>query len=242
MMTATHTNALGIVREQRRHRALNVAAAGCLLLAVARLALTSVPEPMPWLSEAGELIYDLALAFLAGWIFHLLVVVAPEADRRARLDSIVAGRIDFLIRAGFTLAKPLARAADVDPEGFPLLPEAIDRACARVRPSDPPRGWAGDWHGLIRHLERITDVQRLAIKPFYARLGEDVLRLLDAEELEFTHLRRVNASSSRFELDDLSGLAEWISRWLGAVDALRAYRAEHLAPEVDAPQPGDDDS
>lgn len=241
-MTATHTGALGIVREQRRHRVLNVVAAGCLVLAVARLALTSVPEPLPWLSEAGELIYDLSLAFLTGWIFHLLVIVAPEADRRARLDSIVAGRIDFLIRAGFTLAKPLARAANVDLENFPPPPEAIDRACARIRPSDSPRGWAGDWHGLIRHLERITDVQRLAIKPFYARLGEDILKLLDAEELEFTHLRRVNASSSRFDLEDLSALAEWISRWLETVDALRTYRAEHLAPGVDVPRAGDDDS
>ncbi len=201
-MLTTHTDALGIVREQRRHRALNALAAGCLVLAVVRLALTSVPEPLPWLSEAGELIYDLALAFLAGWIFHLLVVVVPEAHRKARLDSIVAGRIDFLIRAGFTLAKPLARAANVDPDVFPLPPEAMERACARIRPSDPPRGWAGDWHGLIRHLERITDVQRLAIKPFYARLGEEsvsgpgsgltraLLRALGRGRIEATGRRR----------------------------------------------------
>jgi hypothetical protein len=85
-------------------------------------------------------------------------------------------------------------------------------------------------------------VQRLAIKPFYARLGEDVLKLLDAEELEFIHLRRVNASSSKFELYDLSALAEWISRWLGTVDELRTYRAEHLASDLDVPHPGDDES
>lgn len=231
---------LGIFQEQRRHRAMNALAAGCLALAGGRLTLTAVPEPWPWLAEAGELAYDLSLAMLAGWVFHLLVVVLPEADRRARLEPIVARRIDFLLRAGFTLARPLSHAAKVPETTFPLLPEQLQDACERTKPTDAPKGWATDWHGLIRHLERVTDLQRLALKAFYPRLEEDLLGILEDEELAFTHLRRVNSSSSKFELDDLRGLEQWIHEWLAAVERLRSYR-RHLAQEIPVPVPGAED-
>lgn len=43
-------------------------------LALGRTIGLAWPEPLPWMAEAGEFVYDASLAFLVGFVLHLLVV------------------------------------------------------------------------------------------------------------------------------------------------------------------------
>jgi len=227
--------------EKQHNRRINQSAVGCLIVVASQMALSSIPERAPWMSEVGELATNLCLAFLTGWFFHLLVIVLPERQRRARLERIVARRIDYLLRAGFDFAKPLSRTIKAGSPSFPLSAESVTKACALITPGGAPPGWPPDWYGLVRHLGNVTDTQRLALQPFYPRLDEDLLGLLEDEELAFLHLRRVNKMASAFEAENLSALAPWIIGWLKAISALHTYRLTHLRTETAPPAPDEDE-
>lgn len=224
-----------------RHKALNRAAFGCLAVATTRQALTVVPEPLPFMAVSGELLYDLMLAVVAGWLFHFVVVVIPEDQNKRRLDEVAAVRVDNLLRQGYSLARPLARAARVHPNTWPLREEDVLQACAKVGTAEAsPPGWAGTWDGLLRHLYRITEIQRTTLRPLYGRLDIELVRLLDAEELAYTHVnhfaKRDSIAGSRF-----TAYAPYMSTWLAAIEDLRNFRATQMHVEAPPPRPEDDE-
>lgn len=224
-----------------RHKNLNWAALGCLVVAATRQALTVVPEPLPFMAASGELLYNLMLAVVAGWLFHLVVVVIPEDQEKRRLNEVAAVRVDSLLRHGYTLARPLARAARIHPNTWPMSEEDVTRACTKVQsPDASPPSWAGTWDGLLRYLFRVTEVQRSTLRPLYGRLEADLIRILDAEELAFTH---VNHFSKRDSLagKQFTAYAPYMWAWLNAMEDLRYYRLTEMHTAAAVPRPEDDE-
>ena len=224
-----------------RHKKLNWAAFACLVVAGTRQALTVVPEPLPLMAVSGELLYDLMLAVVAGWLFHFVVVVVPEDRERRRLDEVAAVRVDNLLRHGYTLARPLARAARIHPNTWPLSEEDVMRACAKVQTPDvSPPGWAGTWDGVLRYLLRVTEVQRSTLRPLYGRLDIDLVRILDAEELAFTHVNHFSKPNS-IAGKQFTAYAPYMWAWLNAIEGLRSYRETEMQTSEAVPRPEDDE-
>lgn len=225
-----------------RHKTLNWTALACLTVAATRQALTVVPEPLPMMAVAGELLYGLMLAFVAGWLFHFVVVVVPEERERRRLNEVSAVRVDYLLRHGYTLARPLARAASIHPSTWPLTEEDVRRASAKVgTPDASPPGWAGTWDGLLRHLLRVTEVQRSTLRPLYGRLDVDLVRILDAEELAFTHVSRFSSPNS-LAGKQFTAYAPYLWAWLDALEDLRSYRMTEMRTATAPPRPEEDEA
>lgn len=223
-----------------RHKHLNWAALGCLAVAAIRQALTVVPEPLPLMAASGELLYDLMLAVVAGWLFHFVVVVIPEDQEKRRVDEVAAVRVDNLLRHGYVLARPLARAARIHPNTWPLDEEDVERACRRVQtPKASPPGWAGTWDDLLQHLLRVTEVQRSTLRPLYGRLEIHLVRILDTEELAFTHLNHFSKPGS-ITGKQFTAYAPYMWAWLNAIEDLRYYRLTDMRTATVVPRPEDD--
>lgn len=62
------------------------------------------PQGLPWL-------YDLALAYIAGWIFHYLVVVIPEKRKERALLRALRGHLLLIAENGHDLIRDLERIA-----------------------------------------------------------------------------------------------------------------------------------
>lgn len=222
------------------HRDLNYFALACLVIACARQALTLAPAPASWMVPAGELLYDAGLAIFAGWVFHLFVVVLPEFRQKSVLDRVVAVRMDYLIRFGYELAGPLAKAART-PRVWPLDSDSVLSACRRARSADSTvPGWSTDWNGLIRHLYSRTEVQRTVLRPLYSRLDAPLVELLDAEEEAFTHVHNFGKRKSMVEAN-LVAYAPYFIKWLETVHALLEYRVASIVSPTPAPDIQDDD-
>ena len=192
------------------------------------------------MAATGELLYDLMLAIVAGWIFHFVVVVIPEDQERRQLDEVAAIRVDNMLRHGYTLARPLARVARLHPYKWPLTEKEVEHACAKAQtPEAAPPGWGGTWNSLLRYLHRVTEVQRSTLRPLYGRLDVELVRLLDAEELAFTHVhhfaKRDSLGGSQF-----TAYAPYLSAWMATIEDLRNYREAEMYTITSIPRPEDD--
>jgi hypothetical protein len=70
-----------------------------LLTVVVRTSLLSVPEKVPGSQRWGEVAFDLAIAYIAAFLFNLLVIEVP----RRRLRPMVKRHIQRLAQPGFML-------------------------------------------------------------------------------------------------------------------------------------------
>ena len=98
---------------------LNWGAAASALCVTAHVVLSNTAEWFSHGAEAGTVIYDLALAYLASWIFYAAVVVVPRYQDARRLFAALAPTLRWIAGTGERLvSEPFKRA------GIPL--ESID--------------------------------------------------------------------------------------------------------------------
>lgn len=82
-----------VQRLKRQWNWINAVAILAALGAVGRTVLLAIPEPIPWFSELGELVYDACLAYLVGFIFHLLVVELPRRRDAEMISAAIASSL-----------------------------------------------------------------------------------------------------------------------------------------------------
>ncbi len=227
-----------VIEELERHqKAINTAGVLAVVIAVARTALLAVPEPLPWFSEAGELVYDLAIAFATAWLFQLAVVAVPATAQRRRFEEIVARRVDRLIELGFQLSTAIALAGGSRGDAFPVVPEAIRAHCRSIAPTGEVPGWLhADWLGLVRHLGELSGRERASLKPFYPRMSEDLIALLEREEGAMLTLETVERLLRATEPSDMRQFEKGFVQWLHAIHELLNHRKHRLAPHVAVPE------
>lgn len=118
-------------RQWRPVGLINWLAIGSLVLVISRILLLDVPEPIWGLARTGEILNNLALAYLAAWIFHLIVIERPRVAARRRVAA--AYRDDFLEVAGKggLLLEAVARKKLKSAPPNPTL-EEVTALCASV--------------------------------------------------------------------------------------------------------------
>lgn len=205
-------------------------------IVVARTALLAVSEPYPWMSEAGELMYDASLAFATAWLFQWLVISRPAQSERNALNSILAPKVDRLIYVGLSLADVVASAAGRPHGSFRVDAQEIAKICHKASPSDDAPGWASSWSAVLQHFGNQAQRARTSLSPLYARLEPDLLEALAAEEDAMESMLQLLRLSDAHDADNLSRLADPMTRWLTSIDMLCAVRRDSVAPTRDLPK------
>lgn len=106
----------------RRTRLVDSVAAAAVAVVVGRQSLTGVPEPLPWMAEAGELFYGGGMAMVTGWILNELLVAQPRRRDQAAVFEAVGPNVQTLGGGGRSIAATLAEHRKVtlaDPEAGP---------------------------------------------------------------------------------------------------------------------------
>ncbi len=144
MLGVWQKRAQRLVRELWRQRVVSLLFLGSVAFVIARTVLLSVHELFPGGAQIGEIIFDLAIAYIAAWIFNLLIVVMPQLDSRDRV-LVAAGRlIDRLTEVGSAIPGTLARGARVKEPQDGATVEWLTRVGVSIRKSC-------DWAGGLRY-------------------------------------------------------------------------------------------
>lgn len=221
----------------RHQRLVNVSGATAAAIALARTAFLGWPEPYPWMSEAGELLYDLGLAWAAAWAFQLLVIVLPAERERTRFNALIAPRVDRLIEIGMELTEAVAKQAGETPLAhFAFDAETLQKVCGSVSVDDEVPGWKGTWGSLLRHWGSLSTSARDDLRPFYMRMTPELLEALREEELAMDAVRRMERFARAFDAPDMSRLEGPLFDWLTSIDMLSEERKKSLAPELPLPE------
>lgn len=90
-------------------RVIDVLAIMSLVIVIGRTLLLAIEEPVPWMSETGELAYDLSLALLTGWLLNWLLVERPRRSAQTAMYEVVGPRIQSLGGVGRSIAQTFAQ-------------------------------------------------------------------------------------------------------------------------------------
>lgn len=221
----------------RHQRLVNASGAIAASFALARTVLLAWPEPYPWMFEAGELFYDLGLAWAAAWAFQFLVVILPAERERERFNALIAPRVDRLVVVGVELSTAIAKQAGKSPSvQFVLDVEALKDVCGTAGVQDEVSGWDGSWGSILRHWGSLAERSREALRPFYTRLIPEVLEALREEELAMEEILRMERFARTFDAPDMSRLEGPLFKWLTSIEMLVDERRKSLAPELPLPE------
>jgi hypothetical protein len=219
----------------QHQRIVNASAFVATLFVAGRTALLGVDEPMPWMSEVGQVVYDLGLAWVTAWAFQLLVIVVPAERERRQFNELMAPRLDHLIYLGMQLADAVAQQVGRVPG--PLVDgTSINRVCAGVALTTDAPGWATDWGGVLRHLASRAEHVRANLRPFYPRLPPELLLALEEEDQAMDEIVRMEKFGRAFDAPDMKRLEAPLLRWLTSIDMVRDIRARRIAPKRPLPE------
>jgi hypothetical protein len=137
-MKTTISRAWTLVTRMRNGRIVNGLAGVALAIAVLRLVFENTHELLVRGAAVGNLLQDLSIAYLAAWIFNLLVVEVPRQRDRAIVMGFGGRLVGTMTAVSRLLAIEILRAG-----GRPLLTDdaAITHddlvaAATKIRPDD----------------------------------------------------------------------------------------------------------
>lgn len=212
---------------------VNTSAVVAALTIIAWSILQFSAEPFFWMSEAGVVLYDMALAWFTAWAFQYLVIARPDKRERLRFNNVVAPLVDDLAAHAkefyLTVAPPHVTCVTV-----PMVDVAQGKPTSilgQAQLSQQAPGWVDPFARVIAHLLLRAAEQRRRLDPFLARLDPVLLIALREEEARARtadmRLRLAVASSST----DLTKLDDALRDWLASVDHLCAQRLRLLGDE-----------
>lgn len=221
----------------RHQRLVNVSAGVAGSIVIARTLLLAWPEYWPWMSEAGDLLYDLGIAWVTAWAFQLLVIVMPAERERKRFNDLIAPRVDRLIRLGMETVLIFDRQHGKRPQSsYSFDPETLQWVCENVALRDPAPGWEGSLGTVLRHLGNRAQIARATLIPFYSRLTPELLDALEQEELAMEQILQMERFTSATHASNMTQLETPLFRWFTSINMLCALRAASLAPELPLPK------
>lgn len=127
-----------------------------LTILIVRLILESTPEIFPDGARIGQLFNDLALAYLAAWIFNLLVIVLPRRQEKRRIYTAVSWRVPLIAEAGTHFIGVLAGNGGIARSNYEYASytrEEINHACSVTFPNEfrGPAQLGITWYAYLRH-------------------------------------------------------------------------------------------
>lgn len=222
-----------LVRELGRQRAITAVLVGSLTLVIARTALLSTPEVFPGGARIGEVLFDLAMAYVAAWMFNLLVVVLPQLRNRDRVLDAAGQVISKLSDVGLRIPIAMAQSAQTQAaETTPPSEEWLTKTGKRLSlgaPS-PLRVSAGvatrpaTWQEWVAHVVAQVESLNASLVPYFPFLEVDLIGLVNRVVLsDFMERGREIAKLPTPPQGDLSSLAGPLAEFIRACAALHDY-------------------
>lgn len=140
-----------------------------LLVVVVRNTLLVVTEPFPGVARVGTVLNSLALACLAAWIFHRIVVEIPRVQSQARVHEAVDPVVTAVATSGTRILNAMASHTGHTVEGFvsgdAVVPpySNVEEICASINVHDKaPLVSAVDPRGNISHANWLQYLRNAA--------------------------------------------------------------------------------
>lgn len=206
---------------------------GSLVFVACRTALLSVHELFPGGARIGEVVFELALAYVAAWMFNLLVVVLPQLRSRDRVLAAVGRVISKLADVGLQMPTALAQGAQISAPGQTVpIEEWLTKTGKRLSLAGPSPLLAPDgvrmtpatWQEWVS--DAVTRVESLntSLVPYLPFLEIELIGLVNDVVLsDFVDEGRAIAGLTRPALGDMGSLAHSLRAFMAACAALREY-------------------
>jgi hypothetical protein len=222
-----------LLRELLKQRAVTGLFVGSVLFVVVRTALLSVPEIFPGGARIGEVVFELAVAYIGAWLFNLLVVVLPQLRSRTRVLAAVGRVITKLADVGLTMPTDLARGAQVPaPETTLPSEDWLTRTGKRLPLGGPSplllpdgvRMRSATWQEWVHDAVIRVESLNASLVPYLPFLEIELIGLVNEVVLsDFVDGGRKIAGLPRSATGDMSSLAGPLRKFIAACDGLREY-------------------
>jgi hypothetical protein len=97
-----------------------------------KFAWADVPEKWKYGHETGEIVYDLSLAYIASWIFYIVVVVVPKTRNEKNINSHTSRIVDSIVYTGNGLLHGLS--STIDDREREMTEDEVLALCNRIGP------------------------------------------------------------------------------------------------------------
>ena len=185
-----------------------------------------------WFRHVGVVAGNLALAYLASYIFYCVVVVARRILAQRQVRPYVATKTKGILAEALHLGNNLRDRAEIPSAAtFPAeeevqealkLIDALDRAPTSV----PKYGLSIDW---LQYLQFVREKTLLSVRDVLVLLPyldvELVARLCTIQDLPFFWFVEILGPERPQEMDVLE---EVLVQYFGAMQSLQDYHDEHL--------------
>ena len=198
---------------------------------VVRTSLLGVPEIVPFGEEVGSVLNDVSIAYATAWLFQLLVIVRPGTERQLRSNRLIAPRVFDLVRPARQLVHHLSTTAARSDVAWPPTQQQLKEMCCAIDAKKPPRQFLADnWWTYLAYTQRMRHEAQLRLEPYYDRIDEDLLELMNAEREAGLMLRQFRSGMPRPANLTLEVWAEDFYKWIQAEAALYTHANTVLSP------------
>jgi hypothetical protein len=223
-----------LIRELWKERVVTVFFIASAVFVVARTALLSFHQFFPSGARIGDVIFELAIAYIGAWIFNLLVVVLPRIRSRDRVLGTVGRLLDRLSAVGLRIPATMARGAGREHPSEQIPSEQWLRLTGQVlsftgeAPLYVPGGSAirpATWQEWIGITAKQVDSVNTSLVPYLYFLEIDLVDLINKVALSnFVVQAHEYASLPRVVNGDMSIFASPLRDFIEACAQLREYR------------------
>jgi hypothetical protein len=199
---------------------------------IARTALLAVPEVFPGGAALGEVIYDLAIAYVGAWAFNLLVVILPRLRDRERVFEGAGQVIERFCAVGLRMTSELGFM----PSEFKDLADANQVGLFSLRLQDllftgesSLMTWGGDGFRLaswsewtVRKALKAGDLHQSLI-PYFPYFDSELIRLINKVALSSFVAQGRELAGVPVTGGNMSAVGRTLAEFITACRDLRTY-------------------
>lgn len=233
-------------RELERQRFVTALFVLAVIFVIVHAALLSVPEMFSGGAALGNVIYDLAIAYVGAWAFNLLVVILPRLRDRERVLEGAGPAIERLCALGLRTITELG----LMPGEFKNLTDSNQVNLFSLRLQDlslaeesslatfgPDGLRAASWQEWTVHKAVKAGDLYQSLIPYFPYLESELIQLVNKAALSTFVDQGRELARVRVTGGDMSAVARPLAEFITACRRLRAY----YDTQVNMDSPRDDD-
>ena len=197
--------------------------------------LADIPENWKYGHEIGEIVYDLSLAYIASWIFYIVVVVIPKHRNDRNINFHARILVDGIFYTGHGILHGLSSGVkDFEKE---MTEEEFLKLCTKIGPesmqdyfSTPSKQYPINYlDHIIQVKDRVnSDAQKLFV--YMSHLDPELIRLVN-DIIYCQLMTHLNAyfADKQYRQPTFESISSALYDFYKKVGLLRTYRLRNLS-------------
>jgi hypothetical protein len=238
-MNRTKRQRYRLVRELWKERTVTLLFGLAVAFVIARTALLSVHQFFAAGARSGDVLFELAVAYIGAWIFNLLIVVLPRMRTRDRILYAVVKLISRLSAVGMRMPASMAQGAgqaspteQIPPDSwFTLIGQQLPlRGEAPLYvPDDETFLRPANWQEWVAAAVNDVEKYNAALMPYLPFLEIELITLINNVVLSnFADRGRVYSRLPVRTDTNMSILARPLRDFVEACVALHVYQENNI--------------